>query len=135
MILDLDERTRIASTSRCWQMQQLVARKGKGPSWEPFKYFTTLTDALGAALERDIKTDESQTLAETVETIKELVQKHIEVIRPIAQKHDEMLWPSEARRRRHTPRIAPSQPGDNSKWRHGQSIRSIRAHGVNGKSV
>lgn len=60
MIIPINEKYRIESSSLCWDLQKLVKRKKKGTgesymAWEPFKYYNTLPQALRATESREIR--------------------------------------------------------------------------------
>ena len=59
MIIPINEKYRIESSSLCWDLQKLAKRKKKtGESymaWEPFKYYNTLAQALRASESRQIR--------------------------------------------------------------------------------
>ena len=61
MIIQIDEKTRIHGTSMCWQLERQKYRKEKGPVWEPYKYFATFGQALGAAGADEIRTHPAHT--------------------------------------------------------------------------
>lgn len=80
MIIQIDEKTRIHGTSMCWQLERQKHRKEKGPVWEPYKYFATFGQALGAAGADEIRTHPAHTLTEAIEAATAIIQKYSELL-------------------------------------------------------
>ena len=81
MIIQIDEKKRIHGTSMCWQLERPKHRKETGLVWEPYKYFATFGQALGAAGEEEIRTHPARTLAEAIAAVSTISQKYGELFR------------------------------------------------------
>lgn len=54
MIIPLGEDLRIRGTEHCWQLEKLRVVRGQG-EWRPYKYFTTMDNALREAAQRELR--------------------------------------------------------------------------------
>lgn len=65
MILPIDDTYRIAADAQCWSIQRRKQRK-EGETWESFKFYTTLDDAVQGLAQLMIRTSDAQTLADAL---------------------------------------------------------------------
>ena len=81
MIIDLDTKTRICGTERCWELQRLRNYKG-GKKWEPYKWFTTFRHALAEAVQGEIRIHPAHGITEAIEAVSAITQKYEQLIPP-----------------------------------------------------
>ena len=81
MIVQIDEKTRIKGTPRCWELQRIRNHKGDS-SWEAYKWFATFRQALDEAVHSEIRTHPAQTLAEAIEGVSEILRRISALIPP-----------------------------------------------------
>ena len=79
MIIQIDQKTRIAGTERAWELQRPSNRKGK-VNWEPYKWFNSFGSALGEAVHREIRVHPANGLSEAIEAVSVLVRRYEELI-------------------------------------------------------
>ncbi len=79
MIIQIDQKTRIAGTERAWELQRPCNRKGK-QNWEPYKWFTSFGSALEAAVHRDIRLHPANGLSEAIEAVSAIVHRYEQLI-------------------------------------------------------
>ena len=79
MIIQIDEKTRIEGTERCWELQRRCKRKGKA-AWTPYKYFDSFGSALAEAVHRDIRLHPASTLSDAIEAVADVVQRYDQLI-------------------------------------------------------
>ena len=81
MIIQIDDKRRIAGTDLCWELQR--RRKYKcGTRWEPYKWFSTFRQALDEAVHREIRTHPAKDLAEAIEAVSAITQRFDKLIPP-----------------------------------------------------
>ena len=74
MIVPISDSIRIRGNEHSWQLERLRRRKGD-VDWESFKYFRSFREALGEAVQREIRLHPVKTLADAIEGVDELVQR------------------------------------------------------------
>ena len=79
MIIPIDAKRRIVGTERAWELQRTRIRDGK-LTWEPYKWFTTLRQALEEAVQREIRIHPATSLSEAIEAVSGVVQKYEKLI-------------------------------------------------------
>ena len=75
MIIPIDKKIRIRGTEHCWQLEKSVKRKGQ-TEWEAFKYFVSLSDAVGAACGREIRLHPANSLNDALQAIDEIAARY-----------------------------------------------------------
>ena len=86
MIIPIDEKRRIVGTERAWELQRARIKKDKADPntkityWEPYKYYTTFRQALGEAVQREIRIHPAHGIAEAIEAVSQTVEKFEELI-------------------------------------------------------
>ena len=75
MIIMLDENYRIAGNEHCWQLEKRKVVKGR-TEWRPFKYCTTMDNALREAAQREIRTHPAEKLSDAIEACIQITQKY-----------------------------------------------------------
>jgi len=81
MIIQIDEKTRIKGTSRCWELQRIRNYKGE-KKWEPYKWFSTFRQALDEAVHKEIRLHPARTLADAIDAVSVLVRRISKLIPP-----------------------------------------------------
>ncbi len=79
MIVQIDPKTRIRGTCRCWELQRLRNRNGD-QSWEAYKWCKSFCSALEEAVHRDIRLHPANGLAEAIEAVSGLVRRYEDLI-------------------------------------------------------
>ena len=79
MIIQIDEKTRIKGTSRCWELQRHRRYKGR-MKWEPYKWFPSFRQAVADAVHREIRVHPARTLADAIDGVADVVQKYEQLI-------------------------------------------------------
>lgn len=74
MILPIDDRYRLNSDERSWQIEVLGTRQGE-PSWRPIKYYTTLAEAVTGLAHLMVRTSDAQTLADALAEVERISHK------------------------------------------------------------
>ncbi len=72
MIIPIDDKTRVAGTDTCWQLETYTKKSG----WVPKKYYSTLRQALSALVRREIRTDPAQGIAECEDAAERIVGRY-----------------------------------------------------------
>ena len=75
MLLQIDDETRIRSTDRCWQVEYRRNRRGES-QWSPKTYHRTLGEAVGEAVQREIRRHPADTLTDAVEAVDRITRKY-----------------------------------------------------------
>ena len=81
MIIQIDEKTRIKGTSRCWELQRIRNYKGE-KKWEPYKWFRTFRQALDEAVHKEIRLHPARTLADAIDAVSAVVRRISKLIPP-----------------------------------------------------
>ena len=79
MIIQIDEKTRIKGTAKCWELQRLRNYKGD-KKWEPYKWFVSFRSALEEAVHSEIRLHPANTLSEAIDAVAVLIQKYERLI-------------------------------------------------------
>lgn len=82
MIVNIDDITRIVGTELSWDLQVLhtPGKDSKSvPSWKAKKYFTSLSQALSGACEREIRLAPADTLEGCIECLQEIGARYKEL--------------------------------------------------------
>ena len=79
MIIPIDKKIRIRGTAECWQLEKTVIRKGRR-DWPPFKYFKSLSDAVGAACEREIRLHPANCLKDAITAINQIAARYSKLL-------------------------------------------------------
>ena len=75
MIIPIDKEIRIRGTAECWQLEKSIIRKGMR-DWAPFKYFKSLSDAVGEACGREIRLHPANSLNEGLQAIDKIAARY-----------------------------------------------------------
>lgn len=75
MIISINDEVRIRGTEHCWQLEKSVKRKGQ-TEWEAFKYFVSLSDAVGAACGREIRLHSATGLTDAIQAVDQIVARY-----------------------------------------------------------
>ena len=75
MIITLDDKIRIRGTAECWQLEKAVKRRGER-EWKAFKYFNSLSGAVGEACRRDIRLHPANGLAEAIKAVDHVAARY-----------------------------------------------------------
>ena len=75
MIIPIDKKIRIRGTADCWQLEKAVKREGQ-IEWQAFKYFVSLSDAVGAACGREIRLHPANCLNDALQAIDEIAARY-----------------------------------------------------------
>ena len=81
MIIQVDSKTRIKGTPRCWELQRLRNYNGD-QRWESYKWFRTFRQALDEAVHSEIRTHPARTLVEALDAVSALVRRIAKLIPP-----------------------------------------------------
>lgn len=87
MIISLDSKNRIRGTETCWQLERARTSNGR-VVWQAYKYFPTFDQALSAAVEREIRTAETHTLAEAIKVVHQLSTKYSQIVEIAIGEHE-----------------------------------------------
>ena len=79
MIITIDKDIRIRGTEHCWQLEKAIIRKGKR-DWAPFKYFKSLSDAVGEACRHEIRLDPANSLNEGLQAIDKITARYSKLL-------------------------------------------------------
>ncbi len=79
MIIPINEEIRIRGTTECWQLEKAVKRKGER-EWKAFKYFRSLSDAVGAACGREIRLHPANSLAEAIKAVDQVAARYSKLL-------------------------------------------------------
>ncbi len=79
MIIRLNKEYRIRGTEQCWQLEKAIIRKGKR-DWAPFKYFKSLSDAVGEACRHEIRLDPANSLNEGLQAIDKIAERYSKLL-------------------------------------------------------
>ena len=85
MIIPIDDKTRIRGTENCWQLEKIKVVKGE-VEWRPFKYFTSMDNALREAAQREIRTFSSTGLSDAIEACNLVTQKYAQIFDYVGKK-------------------------------------------------
>ena len=75
MIIPLSKEYRIRGTEHCWQLEKSIIRKGKR-DWAPFKYFKSLSDAVGEACKHEIRLHPANSLNDALQAIDTIAARY-----------------------------------------------------------
>ena len=75
MIISISKKIRIRGTAHCWQLETAVTRKD-AQEWRPFKYFKSLSEAVGEACRREIRLHPAIGLADALEAVDQIVARY-----------------------------------------------------------
>ncbi len=78
MIIPLDDGLRIRGTERCWQLEKLKSVKGQD-EWRPFKYFTTMDNALREAAQRELRLFPANGVSEAIAACEAVTAKYAKI--------------------------------------------------------
>ena len=75
MILPIDDESRIRSTENSWQVEYRHKRNGED-AWQPKTYHGTFGQAVGAAVQREIRNNPAQSLTEAIEAVNQIAARY-----------------------------------------------------------
>jgi len=75
MLIPLSDEIRIRGTAECWQLEKAVKRKGER-EWQAFKYFNSLSSAVGEACGREIRLHPASGLIEAIKAVDEIAASY-----------------------------------------------------------
>lgn len=75
MIIPIDREIRIRGTEHCWQLEKAVKRKGQR-EWQAFKYYKSLSDAVGEACGREIRIHPARTLSDALQAVGQIAARY-----------------------------------------------------------
>jgi len=90
MLIPWGDEIRIRDTAECWQLEMAVKRKGER-EWKVFKYFKSLSDAVGEACGCAIRLHPATGLKDAIEAVDQIAANYARVF-------DEALDDVESRR-------------------------------------
>ncbi|MCH7502173.1 MAG: hypothetical protein IIA10_02310 [Proteobacteria bacterium] len=90
MIIPINDKLRIRGTELCWNLEKAITRKGK-PEWMAYKFFKSLTGAVGEACQRDIRLHPATGLTDAIQAVDEIVARYARIF-------DEALNEAQSRR-------------------------------------
>ncbi len=78
MIIQIDEEIRITGTEDGWQLEKLhlPKKEGKAPYWKPFKWFTSFSQALTVACQREIRLHPADSISKALEAAQSVTKKY-----------------------------------------------------------
>ncbi len=79
MIIPLSKKIRVRGTADCWQLEKAVKRKGQA-SWQAFKYFSGLGQAVSGACEREIRLDPANSLNDALQAIDKIAARYSKLL-------------------------------------------------------
>ena len=77
--IPLSDSIRVVGKKHSWELQRLRVKNGE-KVWQPFKYFTTLGQAMAQAGEREVRLSEGTSLAEAIETYTQVSHRYEELL-------------------------------------------------------
>ncbi len=75
MIIPINEEIRIRGTAECWQLEKAVKRKGER-EWKAFKYFNSLSGAVGEACGREIRLHPATGLTDAIKAVDQIAARY-----------------------------------------------------------
>jgi hypothetical protein len=75
VIVPISDKIRIASNTHCWQLEHRRNCRER-PRFEPYKYYSSLRQALEAACEQEVRADPAQSLAEAASAISRITSRY-----------------------------------------------------------
>ena len=75
MIIPINNKLRIRGTEQTWQLERAVTRKGD-QDWQAFKYFNSLSSAIGEVCGREIRLHPANSLADAIRAVDKIVAKY-----------------------------------------------------------
>lgn len=75
MIIPINDEIRIRGTPDCWQLEKAVKRN-KQTEWQAFKYFVSLSGAVGAACGREVRLHPADCLKDAIQAIDHIVARY-----------------------------------------------------------
>lgn len=82
MIIPLDNNTRIVGTADSWNIERLPEKKPDAkndPKWRTEGYYTTFSNALTAALQREIRLHPAVGVVEAIEAVEALTARYTRI--------------------------------------------------------
>ncbi len=79
MIIPINDSLRIRGVEHCWQLEKARTRNGEC-EWTPFKYFSSVGSAVGAACRREIRLHPAATLTEAIEAVDEIAANYSRIL-------------------------------------------------------
>ena len=90
MIISINDKLRVRGTEQSWQLERAVTRKGD-QDWQAFKYFGSLSSAIGEACHREIRLHPATGLTDALQAVDEIVARYARIF-------DEALNEAQSRR-------------------------------------
>ena len=75
MIIPIDKKIRIRGTADCWQLEKAIKREGQ-TEWQAFKYFVSLSDAVGAACGREVRLHPAECLKDAIQAVDKIAARY-----------------------------------------------------------
>ena len=75
MIIPIDKKIRIRGTADCWQLEKAIKREGQ-TEWQAFKYFVSLSDAVGAACGREVRLHPADCLKDAIQAVDKIAARY-----------------------------------------------------------
>ena len=75
MIIPIDKKIRIRGTADCWQLEKAIKREGQ-TEWQAFKYFVSLSDAVGAACGREVRLHPADCLNDAIQAVDKIAARY-----------------------------------------------------------
>ena len=85
MIIPLDDRTRIRGTENAWQLERKHQRNGVD-DWKAFSYYTKFADAVGAACQRELRTNPAHGVTEAIDACNRVTQKYAQIFDDVGRR-------------------------------------------------
>ena len=90
MLIPINDKLRIRGAEHCWNLEKAITRKGQ-PEWLAYKFFSTLSDAIGEACRREIRLHPATGLTDALQAVDEIVARYARIF-------DEALNETQSRR-------------------------------------
>ena len=78
MLIPINDKLRIRGVEQSWQLERAVTRKGV-QDWQAFKYFGSLSSAIGEACGREIRLHPVTGLTDAIRAVDEIVANYARV--------------------------------------------------------
>ena len=79
MIIPINDEIRIRGTADCWHLQKAVKRN-RQTEWQAFKYFVSLSGAVGAACGREIRLHSATGLTDAIKAVDQIATRYNELL-------------------------------------------------------
>lgn len=79
MIIPITDSIRIAGRKRCWELQKRRTRTGRN-TWQPYRYYSSLGQALAAIGEQEIRLSKGNNLADAVRAYTDVCQRYDSIL-------------------------------------------------------